>query len=137
MKVDTLMTPAPEKMEMTESVTDAFNRLFELDVRHLPVVDEAGELVGMISDRDLRSYSMPSVNNFENIDVYNERCQAPISQIMQGDVMAVHPDDEVTDVIRMMIDYKVGALPVVDPLEGSLVGIVSYIDVLREAEDLF
>lgn len=137
MKVEDLMTAAPEKIEVTASVSEAFNRLFELDVRHLPVVDDADELIGMLSDRDLRSYSLPLMNNFENADTYNERGDAPVSDIMQGDVMSVDPTEEITEVIRLMIDHKIGALPVVDPIRGSLVGIISYIDILREAEDLF
>jgi acetoin utilization protein AcuB len=137
MKVEDLMTAAPEKIDVTASVSEAFNRLFELDVRHLPVVDENDELIGMLSDRDLRSYSLPLMNNFENADTYNERGDAPVSDIMQGDVMSVDPAEEITEVIRLMIDHKIGALPVVDPIRGNLVGIISYIDILREAEDLF
>lgn len=137
MKVENLMTAAPEKIDVTASVSEAFDRLFELDVRHLPVVNEDDDLIGMLSDRDLRSYSLPLMNNFENADTYNERGDAPVSDIMQGDVMSVDPTEEITEVIRLMIDHKIGALPVVDPIRGSLVGIISYIDILREAEDLF
>ncbi|MFB6352202.1 MAG: CBS domain-containing protein [Bradymonadaceae bacterium] len=39
--------------------------------------------------------------------------------------------------IDTMIDQKIGAIPIVDPLDGSLVGIVSYVDILREAYDFF
>jgi acetoin utilization protein AcuB len=131
------MTSHPEHIVATGSVQEAVNKLFELDARHLPVVDEQGELVGVLSDRDLREYSQPYEMQFENLTTSDEREVTPVSDIMSGDVISAHPEDDVTEIIDMMIDQKVGAVPVVDPLDGNLVGIVSYIDILREAAELF
>jgi acetoin utilization protein AcuB len=131
------MTSHPEHIVATGSVQEAVNKLFELDARHLPVVDEHGELVGVLSDRDLREYSQPYEMQFENLTTSDEREVTPVSDIMSGDVISAHPEDDITEIIDMMIDQKVGAVPVVDPLDGNLVGIVSYIDILREAAELF
>jgi acetoin utilization protein AcuB len=131
------MTSHPEHIVATGSVQEAVNKLFELDARHLPVVDEHGELVGVLSDRDLREYSQPYEMQFENLSTSDEREVTPVSDIMSGDVISAHPEDDITEIIDMMIDQKVGAVPVVDPLDGNLVGIVSYIDILREAAELF
>ncbi len=43
------------------------------------------------------------------------------------------PDDEINDAIELMLEQDIGAIPVVDPAEGYLMGIVSYVDILRNA----
>jgi len=137
LNVAEIMTSNPEHIVATGSVQEAINKLFELDARHLPVVDEHGELVGVLSDRDLREYSQPLEMQFDNLTSSNEREETSVSDIMSGDVISAHPEDDVTEIIDIMIDQKVGAVPIVDPRDGSLVGIVSYIDILREAAEYF
>jgi acetoin utilization protein AcuB len=48
----------------------------------------------------------------------------------------VDPETEVSEAIDLMIEHRIGALPVVEPDSTKLVGIVSYVDVLRAARDL-
>lgn len=131
-QVDEIMTPNPERVEVTDSLREVVSRLMELDVRHLPVVSN-DELIGMISDRDLRTVAgvTPGVTRPE--DVAWDRA---VTSIMQGDVIAVEPSDDLRDAVDLMIEHKVGALPVVDGVNGMLVGIVSYIDVLRHAREM-
>ena len=54
-----LMTEAPATVGPTATVRKAVDILQTLDIRHLPVVNDDGELIGMLSDRDLRSLSLP------------------------------------------------------------------------------
>lgn len=136
MEVSEIMTPNPERVEVTENVRDALLKLVELDVRHLPVV-ERGELVGMLSDRDLREFVVPMASELEVVDTADSRFERPVSNLMKGDVIYVHPETNVTEVIGLMIDHRIGAVPVVAPSLGNLVGIVSYIDVIREANEYF
>ncbi len=136
MEVSEVMTPNPERAEVTETVRDGLHKLVELDVRHLPIVDQT-ELVGMISDRDLREYVVPMASDLEMVNSSDARFERPLSDLMRGDVISVHPETDVSEVIELMIDHKIGAVPVVQPATGTLVGIVSYIDVIREAQDFF
>ena len=136
MEVSELMTPNPERSDVTETVRDAFLKLLELDVRHLPVVDQQ-ELVGMISDRDLREFIVPLASDLELVNTADSRFERPVSDLMKGDVISVHPETDVAEVIELMIDHRIGAVPVVEPTTGLLVGIVSYIDVIREAAEFF
>ncbi len=136
MEVSELMTPNPERAEVNETVRQAFLKLMELDVRHLPVVDQK-ELVGMISDRDLREFIVPMASELESVNTADARFERSISDLMKGDVISVHPETDVTEVIELMIDQRIGAVPVVEPATGLLVGIVSYIDVIREASEFF
>jgi acetoin utilization protein AcuB len=133
--VNDVMTINPESVEVSQPVQRAINTLFELDARHLPVVDKNDELVGMLSDRDLREFSLPYEMEFDNLTQADERETTAVSEVMKGDVISVHPEDPLAEVVDLILEQKIGAVPVVDPLDGSLVGIVSYVDVLREARD--
>jgi acetoin utilization protein AcuB len=126
-----VMTEDPATIAMTATVGEAARLLHTLDVRHLPVVDEDGTLVGMLSDRDLRALAFPEVIGEEYMGEIQTALEAPISSIMSSDVVAVDVEDDVSLIIELMLDHKIGAVPVVDSDE-SLVGIVSYVDLLRQ-----
>jgi acetoin utilization protein AcuB len=55
---------------------------------------------------------------------------------MSTDVLSVDPETDVGEVVDLMIEHRVGAVPVVDADSEELVGIVSYMDVLRASRDL-
>lgn len=134
MKIEDIMTPNPERIRAQDPITKAINKLFEVDVRHLPVVNENDELVGMLSDRDLRSYVYDGDLGFQAPDEVSPQDLTTVGEIMQGDVLSANTEDEISEVITLMIDEKIGAVPIVDPIEGGLVGIISYIDILRLVE---
>jgi acetoin utilization protein AcuB len=121
-----LMTRNPVSIQDTESLRVAFEVLATLDIRHLPVVDAAGELVGMLSDRDLRGLAHP----FAEPDATARILSTKVASVMSNGPLAVDEEADAAEVIDLMIDHKIGALPVTDD-SGSLVGIVSYVDVLR------
>ncbi|MBA2661964.1 MAG: CBS domain-containing protein [Bradymonadaceae bacterium] len=133
--VEEVMTPNPERADVADSIREVLYKLVELDIRHLPVVDD-GELIGMISDRDLRGYTMPLANDIDPVNTSDRRFDAPVSTLMNGDVISVTPQTDITEVIDLMIDHKIGAVPVIDGISGVLLGIVSYIDIIRNARDV-
>jgi acetoin utilization protein AcuB len=112
-----LMTESPTVVDATATLKNAIDKLQALDVRHLPVVDPEGQLVGMLSDRDLRSSMFP--------------LDAAVSSVMSTDVIAVDVEADVAEIIDLMLDNKIGAVPVIDS-DDVLVGIISYVDILRE-----
>lgn len=134
MEVREVMTPNPIVVEVSKTVAEAIDLLFSADVRHLPVVDE-GILVGIVSDRDVRSFTFPLAWNEETLDETRARADERVDSVMSGGVIAVQPHADLSEVIDLMIDQRVGAVPVVDP-EDNVVGIVSYIDVLRVLSSL-
>jgi len=126
------MTLSPATVDATTTVGKVLERLFELDVRHLPIVDD-GRLVGIVSDRDLRDVTARLVSQGV---VERTRClTAPVADIMSSDVLSVEPETDLGEVVDLMIEHRVGALPVVASENDELVGIVSYVDVLRAARD--
>lgn len=127
MIVADVMSAAPQVVEVNEKLHSVQAKLRELDVRHLPVVDR-GKLVGIISERDLPpALSAPAARDAAG------RSDKPAAWFMSSDVLSVHPQAELADAIDLMLEHRVGAVPVVEMDEGRLVGIVSYVDVLREA----
>lgn len=133
MVVHEIMTRDPEFLETRQTLRDAVNKFRELNIRHLPVVHE-GDLIGMVSDRDIASFA-------RGLDVFapsalDAALERPMEDFMQGDVVSVDEDTDVSEVIDTMIDQRIGALPVVDAHSGRLCGIVSYIDILRVARPM-
>ena len=125
-----LMTPRPVAIRSTDSVSEAVRILQELEIRHLPVVNEQQEPVGMLSDRDLRSLSVPVLLDDEWLGTARSALDAPVASLMTASPLSVELEADAAEVVDLMLDNKVGAIPVVDA-EGRLAGIVSYVDVLR------
>jgi CBS domain-containing protein len=126
MQIGEVMTNNVRYVEVDDSLHEAIAAMHDLDVRHIPVLDE-GELVGILSDRDLRAYEAAvGEDDPENLEV-------PVAEVMNTNVQTVGPEAELVDVIDLMVEHRIGAVPVVDASTRDLVGIVSYIDVLAEA----
>jgi acetoin utilization protein AcuB len=62
---------------------------------------------------------------------------ASIASLMSSDLLSVSPETDVTEVVDLMIEHRVGAIPVVGDEGDDLLGIISYVDILRAARDLF
>lgn len=124
-----LMTPEPVFVQPDDDISTAVTLLEEANVRHLPVVNEQGELVGMVSDRDLRAFLVPFFLRREAVEGLGG-AGAPVSTVMSGSVISVDMEDDISLVTDLIMRHKVGAVPVLDA-DGKLVGIVSYVDLLR------
>lgn len=121
-------------LDPNASLREASDIMHDRDVRHLPVID-AGQVVGIVSDRDLRCYlSELFVSQPETVPT-QARKTLTVRQIMQAKPVTVDPTSDIQDVIECMLDFKIGAVVVTDT-EGHLRGIISYEDVLRAARDL-
>jgi CBS domain-containing membrane protein len=125
-----LMTEDPTTVSLKATLQKAISVLQTLDVRHLPVVDEAGALVGMLSDRDVRGLAFPEILGAEYVGNVQTALDAPVSSMMSSNVLSVDVEADAAEIIDLMLDQKIGAVPVVDG-DGALVGIVSYMDILR------
>ncbi|HKB26135.1 MAG TPA: CBS domain-containing protein [Methylomirabilota bacterium] len=129
-----LMTPDPITIAPDASISDAWDLMSEHDIRHVPVVQD-GALVGMLSSRDLPLSDILRLLSVEGAVALNREMAKPVSKIMSRDVISVVPDARASDLVRLLLEHKVGAIPVVGASTGKLLGIVSYIDVLRALQD--
>ncbi len=130
MLVREIMTDKPVTAELTSAIRSVMELMYSEDVRHLPIV-EGDRLVGIISERDLRSLSMPIQNYLDNPGDAAKQLDDPISSIMRGDVISIEADDTLDSLIDIMLETKIGAVPVVESGTETLIGIASYIDVLE------
>jgi acetoin utilization protein AcuB len=121
------MTRDPFTVGPDDTLAHALRLTREHRVRHLPVVD-AGMLVGILSDRDIR-LAMPSpltVADPERVD-FLER--TPVSAVMTAEVITCTGADPVEDAAKLLCRHRIGALPVTDAA-GRLQGILSESDLL-------
>ncbi len=108
------------------TVDDALALYRRRQVRHLPVVSSADQLVGMVSDRDVLRHLAGVTENY--------RRQAPqegevlIATVMTSPVLTASPDTDVRYIARLFVEQRVGALPIVT--DGELTGIIARSDVL-------
>ncbi len=127
MKVAEVMTEHPLTAELDDTIGQADQIMDEAAIRHLPVVRDK-ELVGIITDRDIRSFLS---GRLLGTPQEREKAMNPkVSAVMTSTPISLSPDDELRDAVELFIEEKVGGIPVVDDEEG-LVGIVTYVDVLR------
>ena len=129
-----LMTENPATLTAQATIAEAWDLMRELEVRHVPVIQD-GALVGMLSDRDLARVDLASRLMAEGAGAAGQDLGTPIAGLMSTDVIVVQPETELSDVIDLLVESRVGALRVVDSDTRAVVGIVSYIDVLRAIQD--
>jgi len=128
------MTENPTFVRETTTVSEALDILYEQDIRHLPVV-RGGELVGILSDRDLRRFRDALPDDDELSSPSGESRSPSVSDLMNTNPAQVDPETEAGEIVELMLLHRVGALPVVDSETNELVGIVSYVDLLRLLQD--
>ena len=135
MKVRDVMTPSPITVTPEATLAEVWGLMREADIRHVPVA-RGGILIGMLSDRDLAALDVGRVPTTAGADALGRTLDTPVISVMSADVISVEPEADLGDVIDLMIENKVGAIPVVLPDTREVVGIASYIDVLRAVQDL-
>ena len=98
-------------------------------VRHVPIIGDAGELVGIVSDRDMMR-AMPSPLSPPTPEEYEALLdQTPIERIMTREPLTVEADTPVREAVLLMLDKKISGLPVVR--DGTVVGLFTQTDALR------
>ncbi|MDY0260457.1 MAG: CBS and ACT domain-containing protein [Desulfovibrio sp.] len=104
-------------------------------VRRLPVLDDAGRVVGIISDRDVRDASPSKATTLDMYEMHYLLAELKAKNIMTPNPLTVKPSDTVEQAALLMLDHKVGGLPVVEE-NGTLVGIISDHDVFKALVDI-
>jgi acetoin utilization protein AcuB len=97
-------------------IVEAQTLMKKFSIRHLPVVEDRN-LLGMITESDLRQFMIPSLMEEVRVD-----------QVMVKNPVTIRPDDSLEEAARLIYRYKIGGLPVVD--KGKLVGILTTPDIL-------
>lgn len=122
-----VMTSYPFAVAPETYLADAVVIMVDHHVRHLPVVDGSSTIVGMLSDRDVRT-AVGEPTTYETNT--GGLAQHRVRDVMSRPGVAVPFDMPVAELARRLADDRTGAVAVVDPF-GALIGIVSYVDMLR------
>ena len=128
MRILDVMTPEPFTVAPSFSVLEARNEMTRRSIRHLLVTDHRMR-VGIVTDRDIR-LALPSPATSLSIwEVNYLVARLTVGEVMTKTLVTVDPDRSIREAAQLMIDHKIGALPVV--IGGMLMGIVTETDLLR------
>ncbi len=97
-------------------------------IRHMPVLSD-GKLVGILSQRDLFRAGISTVLHLRPSAEREWLAKIPVREVMTSPVITARPDMSVREAVQLMLDHKIGCLPVVE--KGELVGLLSETDCLR------
>ena len=112
-------------------VFEAQEKMVQHNIRHLPVVEDDNTLIGIVTDRDIRSalpYELFKKDDFEKEK--EKISELKVKDIMTKDPFAISPLHTIQDALLLVQEKRVGAFPVVDK-QGKLKGILSVRDLLR------
>lgn len=124
-----LMTESVHTIHPDQDLADLRDLLYDYDIRHVPVVDGDGDLVGLVSERDLLRNVLTDQADLP-LSVRDQAMRARmVGEIMTEEIQTSDPDDTLQEAAQLLIDNKFGCLPVT---EGSrLVGIITQSDFVR------
>jgi acetoin utilization protein AcuB len=123
------MTPDPITIPPDTSVPDALRLMRERKVRRLPVLDDHGRLVGIVSDKDLLHASPSPATTLSVWEIPDLLARLKVEKVMTRKLVTVSDDTPLEDAARIMTDNRVGGLPV---MRGEqLVGIITETDLFK------
>lgn len=144
LKAKDIMTKAPFTLSPTDDIASAARVMVEMRINGLPVVDEAGDLLGIITQSDLvaqqKTLSLPSVftlfdgfvplASMDKLEAEFKKITAmTVAEAMSKDPATITPETSLEEIAALMVDRQFHTLPVVD--NGRLVGVVGKEDVIR------
>lgn len=130
MIVEEMMKTNVLTLQPTHTIKDAITLLRENKIRHLPITDTSGQVVGVISDRDIKDATPSSLLDQQSLNAHTVLLQ----DIMTKNPIVGHPLDFVEEVATIFYDQQIGCLPIVS--QGKLVGIVTETDLLYKYIEL-
>lgn len=117
------MTPNPISGHPEMPVTEAQELMQKNNIRHLPILDAHGKLVGLVTQRSLMNAVPSDISKFSPFVVNYVLAKIKARNIMVKDVVTITEDTALEEAARIMADKKIGCLPVMR--DGELVGIIS------------
>jgi CBS domain-containing membrane protein len=118
LRVSDIMSPDPIALYLDDRVHEGLEEMNISGIHHLPVLDDEGRLVGVVSHRDLLAA--------------REQGEEPVATLMQRDVKTVSPDTLAHEAAYLLLRHGIGCIPVTDN-DANLLGIVTVTDFVRIA----
>jgi CBS domain-containing protein len=130
-----VMTPRPITCEPGSTLQEVLDQMVRQEIREVPIV-ENGHVVGIVTDRDVKMMLGPGARSLSEPELDEDVLGRDVSWAMTAEVETITPTTTLSVAADILVDFRVGALPVVDGL-GRLVGILSVTDLLRVAARVF
>jgi acetoin utilization protein AcuB len=124
-----LMTAALITADPDMPILDARQLMVKEKIRHLLVRKGKGELLGILTDRDIRLNLPSKATSLSVWEINHLLTKLTVGQVMTSTVITAGPDRPARDAAQLMLDHKIGAVPVVDG--GQLIGIITETDIVR------
>ena len=132
MRIEHLMNREVLTLSKERTLRDAWELMRMHRIRQIPVVEDS-TLIGIVTDRDVRR-ALPSLFHGRNMDEFDRVLDSTtVERFMTKEPFTIKPTDSLRSALDLMLDHKVGGLPVVD--DTKLVGIVTETDFLRLLRD--
>jgi acetoin utilization protein AcuB len=123
------MTPEPITITSETTLPEAHRLMKEKNIRRLPVVHE-GKLVGIVTWGDIREASASDATSLDIFELHALLDKLPVRQFMTRNPITVHTITTIARAAQLMLEHKIGGLPVVDQ-HRRLVGIITESDIFR------
>jgi CBS domain-containing protein len=130
-RVRDLMSSVPKTLGRNDQLSLADDLMRAERIRHLPILDEEGRLCGIVSQRDLFRGALAAALGYGDLAQRKLLGTLVTKEVMATDVVTTTPDTPLADAARLMLERKVGCLPVLDG--ERLVGILTEGDFVRAA----
>ncbi len=140
MLVREYMTPNPMSLSEDKSVLETAELMKEHKVRRFPVL-RGDELVGIVTDRDLRSAAPSQVISFDAQErelmpeLHSLLSKITLREVMSRDVTTIHPEQTIVAAAQLMLQHRMSGIPVVGA-GGELLGIITETDIFKALVDL-
>jgi len=117
-------------LNLNARVGAALALLRKHDLQHLPIVLDTGELCGMITQGDIRGAEILRLAGLDPLEIDGALKRLKVYEVMGERLVAATPTTSLREAALLMLEHKIGGLPVVDS-SGDVVGIITESDILR------
>lgn len=135
MLVGDRMSKHPLTIGMNQTVSETHKYMQEQNVRHLPVVDKSGAMIGLVTEDDLLRAEPSSATSLSVWEIHSLLNKVTAKDVMTREVITTTEDTPIEEAAQQMLEHKIGCLPVMR--DGKLVGIITESDIFRTFMELF
>lgn len=135
MLVKDRMTRHPLTIHADASISETHRYMQEQHIRHLPVVDKSGKMVGLVAEDDLLKAEPSNATSLSVWEIHSLLDRITAREVMVRDVITTTENVPIEDAAQLMLEHKIGCLPVMR--DDKLVGIITESDLFRTFMELF
>lgn len=129
------MTKNPFTVKKSESVSNAREMMKAEKIHRLPVINDKGGIIGIITEKDILYASPSPASTLDVWEMSSLLAKLKVEKVMTSDVVTCPADTPVEEAARLLVDNDIGGLPVVK--DGVLIGIITESDLFKIFIELF